>query len=136
MIDQDAPWLPATAVRDQLPGVALDGDGNLPADVELHRLAAADFVEDERRDLVIPAVPAVLDVDGVTVLEPAVPASFGATPRIVLGAAMLVSRLKARQGSPQGLVGFGEFGPATVMREDPDVARMLGIGRFGKPVAR
>lgn len=129
MAGEVAPWLTPAAVVAQIPGVQLDNAGELPADVELIRAAAGNWVEDQRRDL---AVPAVLDDAGAVVT----PASFSSTPRIVLGAAMYVGRLVARKGSPQGLASFGEFGPATVLRQDPDVAQLLGIGRYGKPVAR
>lgn len=116
MASEVAPWLPPATVAGQLPGVELDEAGELPADVELARLAAAEFVEDARGDLRTP--------DG-----------FVATARVQLGAALLAGRWHARKGSPQGLVGFSEFGPAAVMREDPDVARLLGLGRYGKPGA-
>lgn len=116
MASEVAPWLPPATVAGQLPGVELDGSGELPADVELARMAAAEFVEGARGDL-------------------RTPEGFTAGPAVQLGAALLVGRLHARKGSPQGLVGFSEFGPAAVLREDPDVARLLGLGRYAKPVA-
>lgn len=117
MPDQVAAWLTPAAVVAMLPGTQLVGDGQLPADVELLRLAAAAYVEPKRRDLVVGGV-------------------FTPTADVLIGAALLVSRLNARKGSPQGLASFGEFGPAAVLRVDPDVERLLGIGRYGKPVAK
>lgn len=116
-----APWLTPALVVGQLPGVELDGGGALPADVETHRAAAGDYVERQRRDLFV-------DVGGVPTFTP--PAS------VLLGAVMIVARLAARKGSPQGLASFGEFGPAAVLRLDPDIERMCGIGRSAKPVAK
>jgi hypothetical protein len=119
MADQVAAWLTPAAVVAMLPGAKLDEAGQLPADVELLRQAAAAYVEPKRRDLV--------DAAGV----------FTPTADVLIGSALLVSRLNARKGSPQGLASFGEFGPAPVSRVDPDVDRLLGIGaRYGKPVAR
>lgn len=115
MAGQVAAWLTPAAVANMLPGTQLDEAGQLSADVEMLRQAAAAYVEPKRRDLVVAGV-------------------FTPSADVLVGAALLVSRLHARKGSPQGLASFGEFGPAAVLREDPDVARLLGIGRFGKPV--
>lgn len=117
MADQVAPWLPSALVARQVPGVDLDPEGALPLEVEDARVAAAAWVERQRRDL-------VGGVDGAT---------FTPGADVVLGAAMLAARWHARKGSPQGLVGFAEFGPAAVLREDPDVFRMLGLGRYARP---
>ena len=103
-----ATWLTPAAVIALLPGVSLDAAGELPADVELLRQAAAAYVEPKRRDLVVADV-------------------FVPTADVLVGAALLVSRLHARKGSPQGIASFGEFGAAPITRVDPDVDRLLGI---------
>jgi len=127
--DQVAPWLASDEVAAQLKLSGWTAGDSLPANVERHRLATAAYVERARRDLV---VPAVYDVDGVTVLTPA---TFTPPADVVDGALLMVGRLVAREGSPQGLASFGEFGPAAVIRSDPDVERLLGVGRYGRPVA-
>lgn len=87
--------------------------GTTQADqVELARRAAGECVEDFRRDLA--GTPGEEE-------EPA----FGATPRIVQAGIMLTARLYTRQGSPTGLVEFGDFA-AGVLRSDPDVRSLLG----------
>ena len=55
---------------------------------------------------------------------------------VVFGAQLLTARYWARRGSPTGLASFGEFGAAAVVRLDPDVERLLGVGRYAKPVAK
>lgn len=111
--DDDPGWLPADLVAGELQGV----DFPLPDDVEQKRAAVVAFVERNRRDLF------------------AAGGLFVPTDDVVAGALMLVGRLHARKGSPQGLASFGEFGASAVLRIDPDVERLLGIGRAGKPVA-
>ena len=106
-----AEWLPAAEFA-----AWLNDD---EAAVETLRLEIADYVEDRRRDLLDP-----------------VTGTFAATPRIVLAAKLMGARLKARKGSPAGVVTFAEFGPAEVLRYDPDLERMLGVGRYARPRAR
>lgn len=57
---------------------------------------------------------------------------------VKLGAVMLAGRLFARRGTPLGVAGFSEFGGNAMLRHDPDIARLLGIGPhrafvFGAP---
>ncbi len=116
MADQVAAWLSSDAVARQLKLVGhVDGQA-LPADAEDVRLGVAAYIEPRRRDLVTGE-----------------PATFTPTDDVVLGALLLCGRLHARQGSPQGLASFGEFGVTSVLRTDPDAERLLGIGRYGKP---
>lgn len=107
-----AEWLIAAEFAAWLK-VSVDTDG-----LEELRQEVASYVEDVRRDL--------LSEDGST---------FAATPRIVLGAKMLGSRLWSRRSSPAGIASFAEFGPAVVLRYDPDIERLLGLGRYGRPRA-
>lgn len=116
MADQVAPWLASDEVAAQLKLTPWTAGDSLPANVERHRLATAAYVERARRDLVV--------VD-----------TFTPPADVVDGALLMVGRLVAREGSPQGLASFGEFGPAAVIRSDPDVERLLGVGRYGRPVA-
>jgi len=92
--------------------------------VELLRDAAADYCQAKRPDLYVDELDEAGAVIGRT---------FVATPRIVQAGTLAAGRLYARKGSPAGLASFGEFGAAEVLRIDPDVDRMLGVGRFGRP---
>jgi hypothetical protein len=107
-------WLAAARVKAAL-GRSIAGGTD--QDLEDARKAAATFVERRRPDLV-----------WLDATDQDVPAD------VWLGAVLLTNRLLARRGSPQGVAELGEFGPAHVARTDPDVERLLGIGRYGKPV--
>lgn len=107
-------WLPAENVKAALGRGLVAGTVE---DLEAARKAAATFVEARRPDLVW------LDAT----MED-VPAD------VWLGAVLLTNRLLSRRGSPQGVAEVGEFGPAAILRSDPDVERLLGIGRYGRPV--
>lgn len=107
-------WLPAERVKAALGRGMVEGT---PQDLEDARRAAAAWVEDHRRDLV-----------WLDALEGDVP------PTVWMGAVLLTNHILSRHGSPQGLAEFGEFGPAAIVRSDPDVERLLGIGRYGRPV--
>lgn len=108
----DLAWLDAAALLDHL-GVAEDSDN---ADsVERARKAAAAFIEKHRPDLVISD-------------------AFTVTADVLQGALLLAARLYARKGSPVGLASFNEFGAAQVVRFDSDIERLLGLGRYGRPV--
>lgn len=74
--------------------------------------AAAEWVEGRRPDVTY------TDADTV-----------GASIR--LGTARLAQRWHARRTSPMGQAGFSDF-PAGILREDPDIAKLLGIGRKGR----
>lgn len=73
------------------------------------------WVEDKRKDLV--------ELTG----DPPNP-EFQASPHITLGAALLVYRIYDRRRTPAGLLGSSEDGYAGIIRDDPDIARFLGIG--------
>jgi hypothetical protein len=49
----------------------------------------------------------------------------------VLGATMLAARLLRRKNSPGGVESFGSEQLAYVRRSDPDIDRLLGLGRPG-----
>ena len=56
---------------------------------------------------------------------------YQATPSIKLGVAMLAHRWYARRLSPMGASQNVEFGGTEILRQDPDVAKLLGIGVEG-----
>lgn len=79
--------------------------------------AAVDLVENDwRKDLWTTDVPPV----------------FAATPAIKLGTAMLANRLYARRLSPLGSSQNVEFGGTEFLRQDPDIAKLLGIAAEGR----
>lgn len=110
----DGSWLPQL---DVLAHLSTPADSPQAADVNRARLAAAAVVEQLRPDL----------YDGL--------GGYAATPNVRHGALLLAARLFARKGSPAGLATYGEFGPAAVLRLDPDVERLLRVGRHARPVA-
>jgi hypothetical protein len=56
------------------------------------------------------------------------------TPRIVQGTLLYASRLHNRRRSPDGTVDMGELGTARIPSNDPDIERLLGIGRWRAPM--
>lgn len=53
---------------------------------------------------------------------------------LVLGTVRLARRWYERRRSPDGLVSMGELGAARIPSIDPDIERLLRIGRFRDPV--
>ncbi|MFJ1461004.1 hypothetical protein [Nocardia sp. N2S4-5] len=49
------------------------------------------------------------------------------------GATMLAARMWRRRGTPSGVESAGEFGAFYVMRNDPDIAAMIGLGNHLPP---
>ena len=62
-----------------------------------------------------------------TVLLPAPPDD------LVLGTIRLAGRWHRRRQSPDGLVSMGELGTGRIPSVDPDIERMLGVGRYAPP---
>lgn len=64
------------------------------------------------------------------------PASLLPTPdrALFLGTVRLAGRWHNRRRSPDGLIDMGELGTARVPSVDPDVERLLGVGRFRGPL--
>lgn len=52
-----------------------------------------------------------------------------------LGAMMLTARLHRRRNSPSGVESLTEMGASYISRYDSDIARLLLIDAFAKPVA-
>ncbi|MEU0467209.1 phage head-tail connector protein [Amycolatopsis sp. NPDC006131] len=55
-------------------------------------------------------------------------------PDLVLGTIRLAGRWFTRRRSPDALVAMGELGSARIPSFDPDIERLLGIGRYRGPV--
>ncbi|MGH3500756.1 MAG: head-tail connector protein [Nocardioidaceae bacterium] len=72
------------------------------------------------------------DVD-YTASDPDLP--VGVTNDLVLGTVRLAGRWYIRRRSPAGLVDLGEFGSTRVPSFDPDIEKLLGLGRFHKAVS-
>jgi hypothetical protein len=53
---------------------------------------------------------------------------------IHLGTLRLAGRWHTRRRSPDGLINMKEFGQANVPSFDIDIDRLLGLGRFAKPL--
>lgn len=76
--------------------------------------AACEYVEGKRAELLIGDPPV-----------------FTPGPTVKLGTAMLANRWYQRRGSPLGAAQYSEFGGGTILRYDPDIAKLLGIGTDG-----
>lgn len=84
--------------------------------------AAASFVQDQRPLFNYAHDPLVLLPD---------PES---DPALMLGTIRLAARYVRRQQSPDGMVQLGDMGAARVSTFDPDIDRLLRIGRFALAV--
>lgn len=87
--------------------------------------AAAAFVERVRPEYLVTD-----PVTGEDVYDP--PAD------VMTGALMLAARLYQRRGTALGTAGYSDFGAPELLRQDPDIARLLRIGpharfAFGAP---
>lgn len=102
-----SPWLALERVLSWLKVAAVDPKAE---DVDQARQAAADWIEHVRSDLWSDAEPPV----------------FAATPRIVQAGILATARLFGRRDTALGIASYGEFA-AGVLREDPDVAKLLGL---------
>lgn len=52
----------------------------------------------------------------------------------VQGGVMLAARVYRRRNSPAGVESFGDLGGVYIQRNDPDVAQLLELGVYKKPV--
>lgn len=120
----DATWLDADRVAAVM-GEALADDWDESALNEFCSGVRA-YVESRRPDLFVPSE----DDPEVTEYRP--------TADVITGAAMLAYRFYTRRQSPLGILGVSEDGVSGLLREDPDIAKLLGVGRgrrfvFGGP---
>lgn len=116
MVDAIAPWFPSSEL---LAYLKVDAGSENGTTVELCRVAAAAVVARQRPDL---------KLDDPLVVE--------APAGVKHGAVLLAARLYARKGTPEGIATFGELGASSILRTDPDIGMLLGVGRFARPVAR
>lgn len=77
--------------------------------------AARDYIEEKRKDLLVGTPP-----------------TFTPGAAVKLGTAMLAHRLWMRRTSPLGTSQNVEFGGSDFLRQDPDIAKLCGIGIEGK----
>jgi len=63
-----------------------------------------------------------------------VPEGEAPTNDVILGTIRLAGRWHTRRRSPDGLVNMAELGASRVPGIDPDIERLLSIGRYVKPV--
>lgn len=115
-------WLPEAAALDYL-DVAQGGDQAVT--VESCRKAACAVIERVRPDLL---VGTDTDADGIVDTW-----TFTPGDDVVQGALLLIGRLYARKGTPAGIATFGELGASTILRTDPDVQLLVGLGRYATP---
>lgn len=117
----------------EVPGLPAEGPATLEGVRDFLRIT--DTTDDERITAVVAAVNARVRTwpcseASANVTEPE---AAEWTANVVEGATMLAGRLFRRRESPAGVAAFGELGPVYVMRNDPDVAMLLGLGSWGKP---
>lgn len=66
------------------------------------------------------------------------PGPFGTPPEplddLILGTLRLAGRWHVRRRSPDALIQMGELGASRVPAFDPDIERLLGIGKYSKAV--
>lgn len=103
-------WLPLDTVLGHL---RIESDSDDAAQVEQWRQGAAAWVQRK------------LGVQDASTWQP--------TADVRQGAVLLCARLWSRRGTPAGLASFAEFGATAILRLDPDVERLLGLGRYGRP---
>ena len=71
--------------------------------------------------------------DGTMVDEAGLPLPIP-PPDVVLGTLRLAGRWHNRRRSPDGVIDMGELGTARIPSFDPDIERMLGVGRYRRPM--
>lgn len=118
-----AGWLTSSVVKAAL-GASLsadieEGEGEDPGPLDKAADAAQLYVERMRKDLFVPAE----DEEDPDVFTP------GAD--VIHGGALLAYRFYSRRNNPLGVLGFTDDGASGILRDDPDIARLLGIGVHG-----
>lgn len=106
-------WLDADLARTLVEGTAPTNSTAWQADVA----AARAWVQKRRPDLYI-----------------GTPAVFTPDDDVLLGTAMYALRLYTRRTSPLGVSQNTEWGGSDILRQDPDIAKLLGIGPEGPPM--
>jgi hypothetical protein len=101
------------------------------------KIAPEDTRDDERLEEVLVAAMAFVErvrkgqfnFDGDPLCDAPEP-----TADLKLGTLMLADRWHTRRRSPDGLVQMAELGSARVASFDPDIDRLLRLGRHARPV--
>lgn len=114
-------WPPALDDYKDDQKIALD-DARDDARITAELAAAAAFVQDQR--------PLFNYEHDPLVLLPGPESSAD----LMLGTIRLAARYVRRQSSPDGMVQLGDMGAARVSTFDPDIDRLLRIGRFALAV--
>lgn len=109
-----AAWATLTGLKSDMKQPDTDRDD---AALTIQLDAAMAFVEDVHGGLYDFAL------SGSTTLPPP-------SANLVLGTYRLAARWFARRKSPEALMGGGEMGASRVPSFDPDIDRLLGIGRY------
>lgn len=100
-----------------------------------------DVLDDDEDRLTLPLQAAVAEVERIHAgryqfVDPPDPESPLPVPgaNLILGTLMLAARLHTRKRSPDGLIDMGEMGSSRIPSFDPDIDRLLRIGRHAIPV--
>lgn len=112
----------------ELTGLPGEGPATLPGVKAFLRIT--DDTDDVDLEAVVAAVNALVRswrCASSAVGQAAFPAN------VVRGAEMMAGRLFRRRESPAGVAAFGDMGAVYVMRNDPDVAMLLGLGPWSSP---
>ena len=98
---------------------------DLRDDLDLEQVDTRD--DDALSERLAAAVAFVEDVHGAG-------SPFLESARARLGTLMLARRWYARRNTPDGLLNMAELGAARIPSVDPDVDRLLKLGRYRGPV--
>lgn len=98
------------------------------------RYRADDVSDDAELDDIVDATNALVRCWPCSVPAQGTTDTPGQWPaNVVRGADMMAGRLFRRRESPAGVATFGDMGAVYVMRNDPDVAMLLGLGSWSFP---
>lgn len=111
-------WLETSVVKAAL-GSSLSDDLDDGA-MDMAAAAARRYVERKRADLFVTEEESGDPDETVQV--------FIADDDIVLGGCLLAYRWYSRRTHPLGILGYTDDGASGILRDDPDIARLLGIG--------
>lgn len=100
------------------------------------KINLADTRDDDRLQQTLDAAVAFIEDRRPHINYTADPLSTYPEPKadLVLGTLRLAGRWHTRRDSPDGLVSMGELGSGRVPSIDPDIEKLLRIGRWAKAV--
>lgn len=118
----------------ELTGLPPEGPATLGGVRAFLRYRADDTSDDTHLGAVVAATNALVRTWPCSAPAQAVDGVPGTWPAsVVTGAEMMAGRLFRRRESPAGVAAFGDMGAVYVMRNDPDVAMLLGLGSWSSP---